>query len=145
MRKKISILIYSLAGGGAERVVSILLNELNDKFNITLILMNDTINYDLPENIDIVYLEKSKPNENGVLKLIKLPLLGYRYKKLCEEKGIEVSLSFMNRPNYVNLFAKIFGLNVKCIISERIAPSQEYRTNSLKDRISRFRWKENHH
>jgi len=32
LNKKLSILIYSLASGGAERVVSILLNELKDKY-----------------------------------------------------------------------------------------------------------------
>ena len=55
---KISILIYSLASGGAERVVSILLNELKG-YDVTLFLMNDTIFYDVPENIKIIYFEKS--------------------------------------------------------------------------------------
>ena len=132
---KISILIYSLASGGAERVVSILLKELKG-YEIDLILMNDTIFYDVPENIKIVYLEKSNPFESGIKKLLKLPLLGFKYKKLI--KNSDVSISFMNRPNYINVFAKLFGSGVKTIISERIAPSQEYKTNSLKDKISRI-------
>jgi len=60
MKKNLSILIYSLASGGAERVVSILLNELKEKYNITLVLMNNTIFYDLPSDIKIMYLENSK-------------------------------------------------------------------------------------
>ena len=132
---KISILIYSLASGGAERVVSILLKELKG-YEIDLILMNDTIFYDVPENIKIVYLEKSNPFESGIKKFLKLPLLGFKYKKLI--KNSDVSISFMNRPNYINVFAKLFGSGVKTIISERIAPSQEYKTNSLKDKISRI-------
>ena len=64
--KNISILIYSLSSGGAERVVSILLQELKEKYNITLVLMNDTIFYDIPNGIEIIYLEKLNPNESGI-------------------------------------------------------------------------------
>jgi N-acetylgalactosamine-N,N'-diacetylbacillosaminyl-diphospho-undecaprenol 4-alpha-N-acetylgalactosaminyltransferase len=98
--------------------------------------MNDTIFYDIPKDIKIIYLEKSNPRENGIMKLLKLPFLGYKYKKLI--KNSDVSISFMNRPNYINVFAKLFRSKTKTIISERIAPSQEYKTNSLKDKISKF-------
>jgi N-acetylgalactosamine-N,N'-diacetylbacillosaminyl-diphospho-undecaprenol 4-alpha-N-acetylgalactosaminyltransferase len=134
MKKTLSILIYSLGSGGAERQVSILLKELHNKYNITLVLMNDTIFYEIPENVEVIFLEKSKPFENGIKKLLKLPFLGYKYSKIESD----VSLSFMNRPNYINVFSKIFGKKSKFILSERIAPSQEYKTNFLKDRISRF-------
>jgi len=135
---KISILIYSLASGGAERQVSILLKELSKNYKITLVLMNNTIFYDIPKDVEIVFLEKSNPNESGIQKFLKLPFLGLRYKKILKKKKIKVSLSFMNRPNYVNIFAKLFGSKVKTIISERISPSMEYRTSSFKDKISRL-------
>jgi len=135
MKQKLSILIYSLAGGGAERVVSILLNELKNRYNITLFLMNDTIFYDIPKDIKIIYLENSLPFESGIKKLLKLPFLGWRYKKINDA---DISLSFMNRPNYINVLAKIFGMKSKVIISERIAPSKEYQTDNIKDKISRF-------
>ena len=67
MKKNLSILIYSLASGGAERVVSIMLNELKDQYNITLFLFNDTVFYDIPADVKIIYLEKSKPTENNLL------------------------------------------------------------------------------
>ncbi len=44
----------------------------------------------------------------------------------------------MNRPNYVNVFAKLFGSGVRTVISERIAPSQEYMSDGLKDKISKI-------
>lgn len=137
MKKKLSILIYSLDNGGAERVVSILLNGLIDKYNITLVLMNNIINYELPQNIEIHYLEQSEPSENGLMKFLKLPFLGFKYKLFCKKKNIDISLSFMNRPNYINILSKIFGTKTKILISERIAPTMEYQTNSLKDFISR--------
>ncbi|WP_375724535.1 glycosyltransferase [Arcobacter sp. KX21116] len=134
-RKKLSILIYSLASGGAERVVSTLLNELKCKYNITLYLMNNTIFYEIPQEIKIVYLENSDSKESGIKKLVKLPILALKYKKLNIS---DVSLSFMNRPNYVNILAKLMGMKTKVIISERIAPSQEYKTHGVKDKISRW-------
>ena len=120
MKKKLSILIYSLANGGAERVVSILIQELNDVFDITLFLMNDTIYYDIDPNINIIYLERSNPQEHGLLKLLKLPFLAWKYKRL-NQSGI--SLSFMYRPNYINIIAKLFGMKSRVLVSERDFPS----------------------
>lgn len=132
--KTLSILIYSLSSGGAERVVSILLAELKDKFDITLFLMNNTIFYEIPEDIKIVYLENSNPNESGIKKFLKLPFLGYRYKKLNQ---CDISLSFMNRPNYVNIFAKIFGMKGKVFVSERAMPSLQHK-KGMQGLMNRF-------
>jgi len=135
---KLSILIYSLGSGGAERQVSLLLKHLSKKYKIYLVLMNDTIFYEVPENVDIFYLEKSNPRENGIKKLIKLPFLALKYRKFLKEKNINVSISFMNRPNYINALSKVLGSKIKTILSERISPLNEYATNSIKDRINRF-------
>ena len=56
MKKKLSILIYSLAGGGAERVVSVLLDGLKDQYEITLVLMRDKIDYEIPKEIKIHFI-----------------------------------------------------------------------------------------
>jgi N-acetylgalactosamine-N,N'-diacetylbacillosaminyl-diphospho-undecaprenol 4-alpha-N-acetylgalactosaminyltransferase len=85
-RKNISILIYSLASGGAERQVSTLINKLKNKYHIVLVLMNDTIFYDIPADTKIIYLEKSNGNENGIKKLLKLPYLGWKYNKILKKK-----------------------------------------------------------
>jgi len=137
-KRNLSILIYSLAGGGAERVVSILLDELKDKYNITLVLMRDKIDYDIPKDTKIFFLENSNPNENGIIKLLKLPLLGLKYKKFCKKKSIDISLAFMNRPSYVAIFSKIFGNRVKNIISERTTPSMMYRYDTLLSKVSKM-------
>ena len=125
MKKRLSILIYSLANGGAERVVSILLNDLKDIYDINLFLMCDNIFYCVPDNVKITFLEKSSVDENGIKKLLKLPFLSYRYKKLNKS---DVSLSFMNRPNYINIISKILGMKGKVVISERSMPSLQHKS-----------------
>jgi N-acetylgalactosamine-N,N'-diacetylbacillosaminyl-diphospho-undecaprenol 4-alpha-N-acetylgalactosaminyltransferase len=136
MKKNLSILIYSLANGGAERQVSILLQELHKRYNITLVLMNNSIFYEIPENVEVIFLEKSEPFENGIKKLLKLPFLALKYKKLLKEKNIDISLSFMNRPNYVNVLAKLLGSKSKTIISERAMPSLQHK-NGLQGFINK--------
>lgn len=138
MKKNLSILIYSLAGGGAERVVSILLYELREEFNITLVLMRNKIDYEIPNDIKKHLLEDSNPHENGVKKLLKLPLLGLKYKRFCQKNSIDISLAFMNRPSYVAIFSKIFGNRVNTIISERTTPSMMYRHKTLLSKVSKI-------
>jgi len=130
--KKLTILIYSLASGGAERVVSILLKELSQKYEIELVLMRDVIFYDIPKNVKIILLENSNPNENGIFKLLKLPFLAYKYSKIKSD----ISISFMNRPNYINILSNLFK-NSKTIISERAMPSLQHK-NGLQGKINRF-------
>ena len=134
MKTKLSILIYSLASGGAERVVSLLLNELKQKYDITLFLMNDTIFYDIPHDLELIYIENSDPQESGIRKLVKLPLLAWKYKKLNKS---EISLSFMNRPNYINILAKLFGMRSKVIISERAMTSLQH-SSGIQGKINQF-------
>ena len=131
MSKKISLLLYSLAPGGAERQVSILLRYLQEKFDITLVLMNDTIFYDIPDKTKVVYLERSDPSESGIKKFFKLPILGWKYKNFLRNNHFDVSLSFMSRPNYINIFAKLFGSGAKTIISERSMFSHQYSYKNL--------------
>ena len=137
MKKKVAIFLYSLAGGGAERVVSILLEKLCKKYDITLFLMNDTIFYNIPKEVKIIFLEKSKSNENGLIKFLKLPILGWKYKSLLKQHNISLSLSFMTRPNYINIFAKIFGSKAKTVISERSHFSSQYNYANLQSFINK--------
>jgi len=138
MKKRVAILIYSLASGGAERVVSILLHALKDEYDLTLVLMNDTCFYPIPKDIQVVYLENSNPHEHGIKKLLKLPLLGWRYKKLLHSHQFDLSISLMTRPNYINSLAKLLGSGVRTIISERSMFSLQYSYKNLQSFINRY-------
>jgi N-acetylgalactosamine-N,N'-diacetylbacillosaminyl-diphospho-undecaprenol 4-alpha-N-acetylgalactosaminyltransferase len=137
VKKNLSILIYSLAGGGAERVVSVLSHELKEEYDITIVLMRNKIDYEIPKGTKIHLLEDSNPYENGILKLLKLPYLGWKYKKFCQSNGVDISLAFMNRPAYVSIFSKIFGNKIYTIISERTTPSMMYEADNLFSKVSR--------
>ena len=117
-KKKIAIFINSLSAGGAERVVSLLLQHLKDDLDIHLVLLNNNIEYNIPGEQKIFCLQQS-PAENDLVKLIKLPVLARRYKNFCIQNNIEASFSFLKRANYINCLARIFGSPSAIIISER--------------------------
>ncbi|SHJ38728.1 glycosyltransferase [Pseudozobellia thermophila] len=124
----VTLFIYSMAGGGAERVVSYLLPHLKRQgFTVHLVLMNDTISYDIPKDINIHFLERSKGDENGIIKLLKLPFLAFKYARLLKKLDVTHSFSLLTRPNYINTLSQLFtSSRPKIIISERSFPSLQY-------------------
>jgi N-acetylgalactosamine-N,N'-diacetylbacillosaminyl-diphospho-undecaprenol 4-alpha-N-acetylgalactosaminyltransferase len=137
---KISILIYSLAGGGAERVVSYLLPYLKNKgIEVHLVLMNSTISYDIPKDIPIHFIEKSQGDEHGLLKLLKLPWLSFKYAQLLKKLRITHSFALLTRPSYINILSQFFTKkNYKISISERSYPSMQYGYGNLQSKINNF-------
>ncbi|NJB35363.1 glycosyltransferase [Croceivirga sp. JEA036] len=135
-----SILIYSLRGGGAERVVSYLVPYIQSKgYNVHLVLMHNTLDYELPKSVNLHFIENSHPNENGILKLFKLPYLAYKYAKLLKTLKITHSFSLLTRPNYINVLSRIFSRRkFKLIISERNFISEQYGYGNLPCKINKW-------
>jgi len=130
--KKLAVFLYSMGPGGAERVVSNLLPALCEKYEVHLVLMSEVVAYEIPSAVKIHFLERSDPYESGVKKLFRLafalPSLALKYKKLCENLGIDAHFVLMNRPCYAALAAKILGLKGRMVISERSCPSVIYKS-----------------
>ena len=84
MNKQIVILINSLDGGGAERVVSTLLNKLVEKYECHLILMENKISYELDSRINSISLDE-KANQNGIVKLLRLAIISYKLSKVIKK------------------------------------------------------------
>jgi N-acetylgalactosamine-N,N'-diacetylbacillosaminyl-diphospho-undecaprenol 4-alpha-N-acetylgalactosaminyltransferase len=135
MRKKLSILVNDLDSGGAERVVSVLLDMLKDRYDITLFLMHNILFYDISDEIKIVILGNSHPKESGVKKLFKLPYLAWIYRNL--NRDADISISFLTRPCYITIIAKIMGMRAKVVINERAMPTLYYQYG-LHGKINRF-------
>ena len=118
MKLKVAIFINSITAGGAERVVSLLLHQLNKDFDIYLVLLHNKIEYELPADQKLFCFNQPE-NENPFLTICKLPLLAYRYKKFCTTNKIDKSFSFLKRANYINCLSRALGSTARIIISER--------------------------
>lgn len=114
----ISFLIYSLEAGGAERVISILANNLIKRgFKISIICFSEKPPFYLLDKkikkISIV------PKKKSFLKNIK------HLRKIIIAEKIEVIISFTTTMNLYNLFVNL-NLKRKTIICERTDPNSHY-------------------
>ncbi len=122
--KKIVILINSMDSGGAERVVSVLLNSWANKYECYLILLHSNIFYKLDERVNIIHLNEN--NElSGFKKLIRIPILAKKLSSVISERKFDQVISFLTRPNYINILANIF-VKHRTIICERSMPSLQH-------------------
>ena len=133
--KKIVFLINSLESGGAERVVSNLLNNLVDKNDCYLILIHDYKFYNIDSRVKIITLNESK-ELSGITKLLRLPILAYKLSKIIKKYEFDRIVSFLTRSNYINVLSNIF-IKHKTIINERAMPSLQYQYG-LNGKINRF-------
>lgn len=122
--KKIVFLINSLESGGAERVVSNLLNDFVDRYDCYLILIHNNIFYSLDDRVKVIYLDEKK-ELSGIMKLLRLPILSYKLSNIIKENRFEKIVSFLTRANYINILSNIFSKH-KTIINERAMPSLQY-------------------
>lgn len=133
--KKLVILINSFESGGAERVVSNLLNTWVKRYDCYLILIHDYKFYELDKRVKIISLDEPK-DLSGVVKLLRLPILAYKLSKLIKEYKFDKVISFLTRANYINVLSNIF-IKHKIIINERAMPSLQYQYG-LNGKINRF-------
>lgn len=120
---KIMMLITGMQAGGAERVMSILCNELSQNNEIILCILKDSkSDYELNKNIKILSGEiKNKSLLKSVL---------FTNKVIDREKP-DIILSFMNKSNIIALLTKkFFRKKVPVVIAERANPY--YTSKSIK-------------
>ena len=126
--RKIALFVSAIGFGGAEKVVSLLLDELTNYFDVTLILLYDEIKLPLNKNAKIIILSKpgSTFKTNIFARIIDNIRFIFKYQKTLKDNKIEVAVSFLVRQNIINGIAKMFNKNLKTIISERCFPSIMY-------------------
>ncbi|MDF0708333.1 glycosyltransferase [Flagellimonas okinawensis] len=112
-KKKLSIFINNLNHGGAQKIASVLMNELSSEFEIFLVLIENSIVYEVPNSVKIEVLGK-KNKSNLFDKFLNV----FRYHSFCKKNSIEVSLSLLTQPNYISALTKIFGSKTKVVLSE---------------------------
>lgn len=112
-KRNICFIIYNLSGGGAEKVVSLISNELIKHYNVTVFLFENKI--DFQTNADIICInEKSKTSK--ISKVTTFFKRIVKLKKLKRELKIELSISFLP---IINLYNILSNSGEKTIISIR--------------------------
>jgi N-acetylgalactosamine-N,N'-diacetylbacillosaminyl-diphospho-undecaprenol 4-alpha-N-acetylgalactosaminyltransferase len=126
--KRIVFLIYSLGGGGAERILVEIISKLKNDFKITLVLIVDDLMYEIPNAIDVVYLDRKRKGvkKNNVVKFFDIFILSYKFAKICRNVNCSHTFSLTTRPNLINCLSKVFKNNGKVILYEVSTPSKLY-------------------
>jgi N-acetylgalactosamine-N,N'-diacetylbacillosaminyl-diphospho-undecaprenol 4-alpha-N-acetylgalactosaminyltransferase len=136
----ILFLINEFERGGAERVVSYLLQDLPQRFDDSkfwiFLLEKSEISYPLPDFVKII--TGSAFHQTSQIKFFKLFLLALRLKKIVKKENIKTVISFLNRANYVNILSSLAGSPHRTIISERNTASIIYGKNTSMDLVNRF-------
>ncbi len=137
MKRKVVIFVNSLLSGGAERFVSLILNELHSDFEFHLLVLEKTIEYKLPENQIIFDLGSQGVKSADFQNFLLLPKVAFQLKKYCKQNNIEIVISFLSRPNLAACLARMLGMKSKLMISERTYTAANYGANNLRGRIGR--------
>lgn len=117
---KITLLIGSLTGGGAERVVCNLANFLADKgHEITVLTVSDLQTYEIKSNVKhvVLYGESKSKLPHKVINIIRL----YRMNRYFRKENVDVYITFLPKLTRFILAQKRF---IKCpvILAERADP-----------------------
>ena len=129
--QKITFLINSLSSGGAEKVLSVLANELIKSYKVEIVFLEQNEFYKLDERIKKIYLSNFDGSESALKKLLFIALLAYRLKKYIQKNDIKLIQSHIFRANYVNVLAKLFGAKhkVEVVTAGRISRYKELGLN----------------
>lgn len=132
--QRIVFVINSLEGGGAERVLSILLDQLAQSLpnaDLYLILLDQaTERYSIPPQINKITLDCRGSMPRSMLQLWQT----------LRRIAPDVVMSFLNRANCANIIAARL-LGYRCVVSERVNTSSHF-GNGLKARLNKavVRW-----
>lgn len=138
-KKNLSILTISLASGGAERVISLLLKYLVEDYNVTLVLFYNHIHYKIPDDVTIEVLSPNSKSVNSTSRKIKdLFSISKKYNSLIRERKIDISMAFLALPNIINGIMAMRNKNLRTIISERCFPSIMYKENKSSQLIAKY-------
>lgn len=123
--------------GGAERVISLILKELDkmQNINVHFIMLEDGSEYEIPSKIKPIVF--SSTPKSGIKKLIELPFSAWKLKRYIKDNHIETVMSFLYRPNYINILSTLFGSKHKSIINIRSTTSR-YKKEGLLGKVNLF-------
>jgi GalNAc-alpha-(1->4)-GalNAc-alpha-(1->3)-diNAcBac-PP-undecaprenol alpha-1,4-N-acetyl-D-galactosaminyltransferase len=121
-KKTIGFVITSMQSGGAEKVMSILVNNFSEEFNVHLFVYNTRPSfYPIRSDVKIHYLFYNEINRNKFHLLWDHFSAFFTLKSLCNKNKIDCIVSFTTTINVLSIIlGKISSIPV--IISERYEP-----------------------
>lgn len=123
---KIAFLISSLNAGGAERVVSLLANELSLTNDVVIItLSKDEPFYKLNDSITLKQLGVLNSGTNPLKSIFSNLVLIYQITLLIRSLKINSLICFMTTSNVLGIISGKMLSNIKVTISERANPKFE--------------------
>jgi N-acetylgalactosamine-N,N'-diacetylbacillosaminyl-diphospho-undecaprenol 4-alpha-N-acetylgalactosaminyltransferase len=131
IKPKLLIFINTLQSGGAERVVSLLVEHLRSDFEIHLGLYTNIINYKIPPEIKLFDLGQPL-EQNKLIRFCKMPFQSYKVYRYCKKNNINISVAFLYRPCYINALMKsLWGYKGKVIMCERTHQTTMQQSHSV--------------
>ncbi|WP_430615316.1 glycosyltransferase [Flavobacterium sp. JP2137] len=124
--KSICIFTLNLGAGGAEKTISLLLPELVKDYKVYLVIFQRDLYFTIPEEVNLVVFDNNKNRFFSFFYIL------YKYCRFLKRNKIEVSLSFLTRPNLINGIIKVLNKKIKVIVSERCFPSKAYKSHILR-------------
>lgn len=141
MKKKLIALMPNMKGGGAQRVMGIILKNASiSGYNVELLLIDENapIEYKLDDKIEIKYIYGQKGNK--ILRRFNLLHFLFRYTRQNKDA---VFLSFLTERNLDLLL--VAPRNVKVVVSERNDPARSINNtkfwHELRNRLYPKAWK----
>ncbi len=138
-KKDIIIVINSLSQGGAERVVSILLERSyhDSNYEVELVLLEDEIAYTLPMGVKVTILSSLNNRDSSIKKTLSIPFLAYKLQQFVKMRNPDLIVSFLYRADFVNILSSLMHKK-PVIVSERVNASSTYNNSSLNAKINKF-------
>jgi len=122
-KKTTAFLIYNLNAGGAERVVSLLANELSLTNDIVIITLSiDEPFYKLNDSISIKQLGVLKSRNNFLKSIVSNLFLIFKITSLIRSLKVKSLICFMTNSSVLGIVSGKFLSKINVIISERCNP-----------------------
>ncbi len=125
--RNLVILIPSLFGGGAEKIISLLIPFFRDRFNVEIVTMERDIDYIFPEGVEYCSLTPLNALSNRFLKFFLFPLALLKFVRIIKKmRSGTIVFSLLFRADLLNFFGSLF-VQYKKITSIRTNLSNDFR------------------
>ncbi len=109
-KQQVTFLINALGKGGAERVLLTLAKWfIDEEFDVTIICLTENNKYQLPVNINMIYLSKMNNSASSLVNMLYIPYHAWKLRQYTAKNNVHQVQSHLFRSNYVNTLSKVFG------------------------------------